>query len=132
MKKTTEFLQNPHYINLSSLGYSIADIKTDDVGVKFEKEIDGYYCFVYLSNRKIVLTAFFNISDDVFKEKFKIIESLFNKYSWTGRNFIENRISFKNTTTEEIDIKMNELVSVLKTQGFPPMHKDLVILKMKK
>ncbi|WP_417265790.1 hypothetical protein [Brumimicrobium sp.] len=131
-KKDIEFRRNSKYLNLSSFGYSISDLNALDFGVKFEKEIDGYYCHVYLTQQKIVLTVFFELSDDAFKEKFKVVERLFNKHSCAGRNFIENRIPFKNITTEEIDRKMNELVAVLKTESFPPMKRDMISLKMLK
>jgi hypothetical protein len=126
-KKDRKLRNDTRYINLETLGYSKSDIDTEDFGLTFEKELDGYFCHIYLTQQKIVLTSFFELSDDLFKQKFQIIERLFDKYAWAGRNYLEDRISFKSLSTAEIDKKMKELISVLKTENFPPMPKDTII-----
>ena len=56
-----------------------------------------------------------------------------NKNTWAGRNYIDNRVKFSEfKTTEEINVKMIEIVDIVKNEKFPPMDKSKVIQLMKK
>ena len=120
------------YLELSKLDYIISDILSDNnnYGTVFEKIIDGYYYNIFIAQRKIVLTVFFDLDDKTFKELLNtVIDKLFKEHTWCGRNFIEDRIKFnKFHKTENIDNQLRELIEVVKKEKFPPQLKEKVVL----
>lgn len=123
-KKDIALRNEQKYLDLINFGYLVSDLDNSGFGLTYEKYIDEYFCHIYLTQRKVVFTVFFELDEILFKEKFKTLEKLFDKYAWAGRDFLEDRISLKSLSTTGIDSKMKELIAVVKANNFPPLSKE--------
>ncbi len=132
--KDNQLRSSPIYLNLAKLNYSISDIPfyDDSHGTTFEKNIDDYFCHISIVKGELVFTVFFDLDDNAFKKILNtVIDKLFKKYTWCGRNFLEDRIKFnKFSDSASIDNKMKELIEVIKKESFPPLDKENVIILM--